>query len=464
MFVPRQFQKKSVPHKPTSSTTTSKSNVHPPPLLAPAKRTEADLGLSRVGNVDIVAARETVMSLEIILSDYSFEKAHGKWLKGKMRKFEGKDDYFHLSAFIDCQYFSTIKPALSQVSLKQALIACRSDVLELSSDGYNVRYKAKRILFSQNENQDLFTVYIEPDVPTIISNPGRVARILHESFLPRRYFPVQFVENTQKPWTFVTLSSIITEEDMTNKKLWPKDWIVLTKSEWQKRDSEYQALRAQVRAVTTSNESNSHLRPETVNSEKHKIMDSDNINSRESGFEKGLIVRLSNLHPSTTKIIIDSFITRSVDRYIRKKREKQEKSGNSLSSEDSALLHISYIDYEKGLDEAYLRLRNPDDSTLIIHALKKRKRSMRNGEDTKGKKWGKALSEENWVSGKILSGEEERIYWEKVLWIKGKKGRGKPERLEGKSAPQEFRAGSRRARMDSEASGPGAPKRLRFDQ
>ncbi|KAH0613963.1 uncharacterized protein H6S33_005849 [Morchella sextelata] len=486
MFVPRQFQKKSVPHKPTSSTTASKSNVHPPPLLAPAKRTEADLGLSGVDNVDIVAAKEAVMSLEILLSDYSLEKAHGNWLKGKMREFEGKDDYFHLSAFIDCQYFSTIKPALSQVSLKKALIACKSDVLELSSDGYNVRRKAKGTLFSQNENQDLFTVYIEPDVPTIISNPGRAARILHESFLPRRYFPVQFVENTQKPWTFVTLSSVITEDDMTNKKLWPRDWIVLTKSEWQKRDSEYQALlRAQVRAVTlsrenisnrfTSNESNNHLRPETVNSEKHKIMNSDNTTSREekapkrifsneSSFEKGLIIRLSNLHPSTTKIIIDSFITRSVDRYLRKKREKQEKSGNSLSSEDPPLLRISYIDYEKGLDEAYLRLGNPEDSTLIVRALKKRKRSMRSGEDTKGKKGEKALREENWVSGKILSGEEERIYWGKVLWIKGKKGKGKPERLEGKLAPQEFRTGNKRARMDSEASGPEAPKRLKFDQ
>jgi hypothetical protein len=92
MFVPRQFQKKSVPHKPTSSTTASKSNVHPPPLLAPAKRTEADLGLSGVDNVDIVAAKEAVMSLEILLSDYSLEKAHGNWLKGKMREFEGKDD------------------------------------------------------------------------------------------------------------------------------------------------------------------------------------------------------------------------------------------------------------------------------------------------------------------------------------------------------------------------------------
>ncbi|KAH8153540.1 uncharacterized protein LAJ45_02353 [Morchella importuna] len=417
------------------------------------------------------------MSLEILLSDYSFEKAHRNWLKGKMREFEGKDDYFHLSAFIDCQYFSTIKPVLSQVSLKKALIACRSDVLELSSDGYNVRRKAKGTLLPQNQNQDLFTVYIEPDVPTIISNPGRVARILHESFLPRRYFPVQFVENTRKPWTFVTLSSIITEDDMANKKLWPKDWIVLTKSEWQKRDSEYQALlRARVRAVTlsrenlsnrfTSNESNNHLRPEIVNSEFHKIMNSDKTTSREekasrhifsneSSFEKGLIVRLSNLHPSTTKIIIDSFITRSVDRYLRKKREKQEKSGNSLSSEDPTLPRISYIDYEKGLDEAYLRLGNPGDSTLIVQALKKRKRSMRNGEDTKGKKGERALREENWVLGKILSGEEERIYWEKVLWIKGKKGKGK-------FAPQEFRTGNKRARMDSE-SGPEAPKRPKFD-
>lgn len=41
---------------------------------------------------------------------------------------------FHLSAFIDCQYFSTIKPALSQVSLRKALIACKSDVLEVFPD------------------------------------------------------------------------------------------------------------------------------------------------------------------------------------------------------------------------------------------------------------------------------------------------------------------------------------------
>lgn len=184
-----------------------------------------------------------------------------------------------------------------------------------------------------------------------------------------------------------------------------------------------------------------------------------------SGFEVGLIVRLTNLHPSTTKATISSFVCRSVDRYIRKKTEKQGKKKSGVVI-DQVLrsVKINYVDYEKGLGQAYIRQRSQEDSGLIAIALQKRKRKMRDGEDTKGEKVTKACGQD-WVKGKVLTGEEEKIYWERLLSAKETKDKRKGigGRKEGHLVTSDLRRGIKRARQDSEASNPWVGKHIKFD-
>lgn len=183
-----------------------------------------------------------------------------------------------------------------------------------------------------------------------------------------------------------------------------------------------------------------------------------------SGFEPGLIVRLTKLDPTTTKATINLFVCHSVGRYLRKKAGKQEKGkdgGGDMA--DVKSVKINYVDYEKGLSEAYTRQSSWEDSKLIVNALGKRKRNMRNGEDTKGKKVTKSDGK-GWVDGKVLTGEEEWIYWQKLLLAKNMKGKGKGKKgsMDEKLATPDFIPDTKRTRKASITT--QVSKRIKFNE
>lgn len=183
----------------------------------------------------------------------------------------------------------------------------------------------------------------------------------------------------------------------------------------------------------------------------------------DSDFKPGLIIRLTKLDPSTTKATISAFVCHSVDRYLRKKAEKQKKESEDKDHViDIKSIKINYVDYEKGLGEAYTRQSTREDSELIVDALRKRKKNMRDGEDTKGKKTAKS-DEKGWVEGKVLAGEEERIYWQKLLLAKNIKGRGKGVKglKDEKFATSNFSPDTKRTR---EESIPQVGKRIKFNE
>ncbi len=127
-------------------------------------------------------------------------------------------------------------------------------------------------------------------------------------------------------------------------------------------------------------------------------------------YQPGLIVHLANVHPLATKPILSSFIVRSIDRYRRKKASKAKEGNSDDIANHPVKLH--YIEHEKDSDEAYTRQGSEEDSQLIVKALKKRKRYMRDGNDGRGKK---ALKNNTtWLVGRILEGQEECAYWERV--------------------------------------------------
>lgn len=216
-----------------------------------------------------------------------------------------------------------------------------------------------------------------------------------------------------------------------------------------------------------------HYRPERVDSRAagSKTTASEGKPSREiddSGFEPGLIVHLKNLNPSTTKATINSFVCRSVDRYLRKKAKKQKKGKDDKDGNvtDVQPVKINYVDYEKGLGEAYTRQSSRGDSELIVNALRKRKKNMRDGEDAKGTKAVKSDKEGCWVEGKVLSGEEERIYWQKLLSARNIKGKGKGKKIlrDENLVTSDFILGTKRTRKCSEASIPQVSKRTKFSE
>lgn len=245
-----------------------------------------------------------------------------------------------------------------------------------------------------------------------------------------------------------------------------------------RRDAEYKKLRQGARRAPAFHHQvwpqgsvgQVHHQPEIVDPGARAAVEQKTTASRaprtretdDSDFEPGLIVRLTNLDPSTTKATINSFVCRSVDRYLRKKAEKQKKREDKDDHvTDVKSMKINYIDYEKGLGEAYVRQSSREDSELIVDALRKRKKKMRDGEDTKGKK----SNGNGWVEGKILADKEEWIYWQKLLLAKNK-GRGKG----GKGLKHErlltpnFAPDTKRTQEKSETSISQVSKRIKFSE
>lgn len=100
MFVPRQIQKKAAPLKRLTpapvSVPVSKPPLLPSPLPGiPPNKTEtkkANTKLCANDDIDRMAARETVMALEMLLSDFSMGHVYGDWLRERMREVDGKND------------------------------------------------------------------------------------------------------------------------------------------------------------------------------------------------------------------------------------------------------------------------------------------------------------------------------------------------------------------------------------
>ncbi|CAZ80561.1 unnamed protein product [Tuber melanosporum] len=423
MFVPRQLQKKSLCQQQKEST----------PLAPTEKSTKNDY-------IDPTLAKEMVMTLEILFSDHGIESGPPEWFSARMRSVEGESDFIHLSALLDCPLLAEMKPKPSQMTLRKALTQYPSDFLQLSKDKYYIRRRQEYLASSRSpaghpKCSEDSTIYIEPHVTGITLNPGRVARMLSQSAMPRKYLPVQFVEAGDTAWAFVILSAAVSHEDAENQGLWPKDWIIMTKHEWRKRDEEYQHLRgrrptspARIRLPErhdgASGSSVQQMWSDlpifpTVPVDPASVREGDQ--KMNADYESGLIVYLTNIHPLTTKETITSFITRQVDRYNGKKRS------STLKDRDGPPVNINYVDYSKGLTTAYLRLRKAQDSELVVSALKKRKRRMQDGNDKKGKKVTNDSGRDNWVKATNVEGNEERIYWEKVLAAKWK-GKGKNKR------------------------------------
>lgn len=313
----------------------------------------------------------------------------------------------------------------------------------------------------------------EPSTPSLpLRAPGKIALELSRT-LPTQLLPVVYTSTTARSWTLVTLAAAVSEQDVADRALWPAGWIVLTQKEWERRQEEYHSRR---RGAVEA-----RLVQPLYELEQEGVGYAGNAGNAGHGggsareFEKGLIVHIERLHGEVNKPSISSFVTRSVDRYLRKKegrnaekkkKEKEsaeEKEENDEKEKDEGAhgnpkVQINYIDYKKGADRCYLRQSTAADSELIVAALKKRKRAMRDGNDGRGFK-----EKERFVVGRILEGEEEKLYWKKVhdtvsetaAAKKGRKGKGREQ-----TAGTAGTAGEAEMVVDVDVRQPGKRPRL----
>lgn len=129
------------------------------------------------------------------------------------------------------------------------------------------------------------------------------------------------------------------------------------------------------------------------------------------------------MHLNSTKASIHSFLGHCVHRYTVKKLRKiaGTKKGGADKVQTSQDFSIDYVDYKpkSGFETAHVRVKTPADAKLLVRALKKRRRRMNSGDDTKGHKCD--AGDDKWVMGEVIGGEREKAYWEAVVNAKGRK-------------------------------------------
>ncbi|KAI5778662.1 hypothetical protein EDC01DRAFT_719252 [Geopyxis carbonaria] len=420
MFLPRQVQKNYTVGHPAPL---PKSSTNRPAVTsALTKPSNAPTQLPKP-DIDPTAAKDILATLEQL---FISQNPHTN------------DDYLHFAALLDCPYLADTKPKITLITLRRAFAAAESRYLQLSTDGYHIRFTGT--VAGRRRLKDDNTVYVEPMYTGITQSPGQVSRQL-EATLPESFLPVLFTSTGSKAWAFVTLSQAVTETEVSNDELWPAGWKVLTQSEWQRRDNEYQQLRMEAL----------HIREVAAAESRTARMDLDGPPTppaeEENEYPPGLIVHIRNLSESVNKPTISSFIDRSVDRYTRRKAKKEDE-GTKPSTSTRA--NINYIDYSKGTTEAWLRQSAAVDSQLIVRALEKRKRVMKDGKDGKGRK--AAEPTEPWI---------EREYWRRIEDLKERSGKKKAKG--GKTSVVDVRAAGKRPRNVSTTSGM-EQKKLRYDE
>ncbi|TGZ80552.1 hypothetical protein EX30DRAFT_396266 [Ascodesmis nigricans] len=460
MFVPRQVQHHTAGHP--SALPRSKASRTTPPARASALQQQAATAQSSTttpkSDIDPVNAKDIVLSLEQLLGSFN---SHTPWLEERRRTVDGCNDYIHLAALMECPFFHDTKPVLSQITLRRALAAAPSERLQVSADGYHIRYTGNRSqLFDER------TVYIEPSSVGLTTHPGKVARLLAAT-LPSEFLPVRYVNAGGRAWGFVTLSADVTEEHTDPETgIWPENWIVMTKAEWLRRDNHYRAHREAVQKARQAAQLEERMSRMEIDSTKHRTPSPSPPQPHD--YDPGLIVHLTNLHSGINKPTISSFIDRSVDRYLRRLSKSKSKSAESLNSNPPEKKKtMVYIDYAKGATEAWVRQTTREDSELIVKALEKRRRRMTDNEDRKGVKVKKEEGEV-YVKGVVLQGEEEGRYWKKVREAMGRKGKKGKGDANGGNMSSSRKEEEKRAKRPRQSSGMGGEdlviKKGRFEE
>ncbi|CAE6422208.1 unnamed protein product [Rhizoctonia solani] len=107
--------------------------------------------------------------------------------------------------------------------------------------------------------------------------------------------------------------------------------------------------------------------------------------SRPPPFPPGILVFVKRLHPETNKTTLKTLLSRGAPN------------------------GVEYIDFQKGIDSAHVRLRTPTDATLLTNYLSEHKLSQKDGLDDTGQE-----SSTNPIEAEVVLGTREVNYWARV--------------------------------------------------
>ncbi|KAF2277666.1 uncharacterized protein EI97DRAFT_375139 [Westerdykella ornata] len=204
---------------------------------------------------------QLIAGIELIFTDYAHQDPESvQWLQERYRVVEGEEKYIHLSAVLQHDNISSLKPAACQLSLQKAIRSKRSDYLELSKNGHFVRRRPEtypmRFIpedsFEIEDDQgvtfwDQRTIYVEPHRRDLFRTPAKVAHWLKEhGGMREKWLPIQAVIPLYNSAGFVVLSGNVTHESVWRKwrrSYQPDKWKVLTKVEHMRHRDEYITLK-----------------------------------------------------------------------------------------------------------------------------------------------------------------------------------------------------------------------------
>ncbi|QRV88161.1 RNA binding motif domain-containing protein [Ceratobasidium sp. AG-Ba] len=112
--------------------------------------------------------------------------------------------------------------------------------------------------------------------------------------------------------------------------------------------------------------------------------------ARPPPFPPGILVFVRRLHPETNKTTLKTLFGRAFPK----------ESGDA----------IEYLDFQKGIDSAHIRLRTPDDASTLVAHFTSHPLSQQDGLDSEGH----AANKGGAIEMEVVSGVRETNYWEKV--------------------------------------------------
>ncbi|EEB09384.1 F-box protein Pof8 [Schizosaccharomyces japonicus yFS275] len=309
-------------------------------------------------------------------------------------------DNFHISTLLlddDEQKWASVKPAPTQKTLSAALKASKSSFFSFDENTFHVH---RNEAFPSRPTASMFDriVYVESFPATMSAKPMHLLGVLRP--VMRQWLPFTKLISTPEGYAFVECWKSVTQEQLNHVQA-PSGFTLLSRAEWTLREEMYidcivgdskratqrlqqsQARRNQGALVRNSNLSPS---PDPTKPSPHH----ENP-SLDSNYPKGLLTRLCNLHPLTTKSNIQAFLVHLM---------KQAKQDNVC---------IQYIDYRKDEVEAIVRWKYADQASLCISELKRQKRKMSAADDVVG-----IRTASEFVDAELIAGSEEASYWQLI--------------------------------------------------
>ncbi|CCO27520.1 hypothetical protein BN14_01500 [Rhizoctonia solani AG-1 IB] len=167
----------------------------------------------------------------------------------------------------------------------------------------------------------------------------------------------------------------------------------LSKSQWDKLKAEYLEHQSRVLKqaprhprVTKPLDDSSPAAPAPASAQPLRQAPArQDYESRPPPFPPGILVFVKRLHPETNKTTLRTLFSRGAPN------------------------GVEYIDFQKGIDSAHVRLRTPADATLLTDYFSERELSQKDGLDDTGQE-----SDTNAIEAEVVLGAREVNYWAKV--------------------------------------------------